>query len=1007
MARNQIILSLILIIAITLSGCRVSDPSETNILDFGSVQLSSERRVLFISSYHPSFPTFQQQMDGLTAAFSEQPVVLDVEFMDSKRFSNKENLLQFENYLTFKLDKVPPYDLVITADDSALHFVLDRYERLFSEVPIVFFGVNDVEFALEQNNNPHVTGLIEAVSMRETIDLIQRLHPQIQEIVAIVDGSLSGQSDLHTFYQVSEAYPNFSFSEVSLENLEFAQFTDQLAQFNNRQAVLLLSAYTDATGKTLSFEQSLSLISENLSQPLYHLWHHGLGEGVLGGKLVDHTHHAETAAKLGLQILHGRSPGEMTVIEASPNEYFFDYPELERFGIDEAVLPLGSHIINEPVTFFQVNQRLIWFFTLIALSAISTILILSLNIDRRRRAEKSLSQALTKNDLILNSTGEGILGVDLFGKITFCNNAAEKMLGYGYNELQDREVVDICYRGMGDHLHSDLHCNHLRKGYQKRLVQEKVQEYFQMKDGAVFPVEINTYPLSSDDIEGAVITFRDLSWKEKINAELRASEEKYSSLFGTMNEAYALHKIVLNDNGTPVDYIFEEVNPAFEVLTGFKADDVIGRTVKEIIPDTESAWIDTYGQVAITGKSVRFENYASALNRHYEVIAYSPKRYHFATIFMDITDRVNMNLALEKQVSQLASLRNIDLAILNNVDFTQAFEVVVDEIEKQLGADACRIFYWDRDDNELKLGLQHGFKYPLNLHHSHPILEMIYRKRELLYIKDLKPYEQLTKQLQGEGFISMVGIPLIAKDQLKGVLSLFFRNGFTPSDEWYQLLDVYAGQTAIVIEDISLARGLQRSNMELVRAYDTTLQGWANALELRDNETEGHSRRVTDMTVELARKMGFPESDLEHIRRGAQLHDIGKMGIPDRILHKPGPLDEEEWAIMRQHPVSAYRLLKPIEYLNKALDIPYGHHERWDGSGYPQGLKREDIPISARIFAVVDVWDALSSDRPYRIAWPQEKVFGYLQENAGILFDPAVVEAFLELISSGKISDPH
>lgn len=187
----------------------------------------------------------------------------------------------------------------------------------------------------------------------------------------------------------------------------------------------------------------------------------------------------------------------------------------------------------------------------------------------------------------------------------------------------------------------------------------------------------------------------------------------------------------------------------------------------------------------------------------------------------------------------------------------------------------------------------------------------------------------------------------------------------------------------------------ERLASEVVIAYDATIAGWSNALDLRDEETAGHSQRVADMTVAVAATMGFTQDELVEVRRGALLHDIGKMGVPDAILHKPGPLDESEWDLMREHPGYAHRMLEPIGYLGRALDIPYCHHERWDGSGYPRGLSGEQIPLSARIFAVVDVWDALSNDRPYRLAWSEAHVRGKLLEESGQHFDPRVVTAFL------------
>ncbi|MBC7293789.1 MAG: HD-GYP domain-containing protein, partial [Thermoleophilia bacterium] len=216
--------------------------------------------------------------------------------------------------------------------------------------------------------------------------------------------------------------------------------------------------------------------------------------------------------------------------------------------------------------------------------------------------------------------------------------------------------------------------------------------------------------------------------------------------------------------------------------------------------------------------------------------------------------------------------------------------------------------------------------------------------------------------------------------------------------EWVAFLEALAGQAAMGLDAARLFGELERSNIELTMAYDATIEGWSRAMDMRDKETEGHTLRVTELTVQLARVLGVPEEQIVHIRRGALLHDMGKLGIPDAILLKPDRLTPEEWEIMRRHPQYAYEMLSPIEYLRPAIDIPYCHHERWDGTGYPRGLKGEEIPLAARIFAVADVWDALTSNRPYRPACPEEKALAYIREQAGRQFDPQVVEAFLGLM---------
>jgi predicted ATPase/HD-GYP domain-containing protein (c-di-GMP phosphodiesterase class II) len=258
--------------------------------------------------------------------------------------------------------------------------------------------------------------------------------------------------------------------------------------------------------------------------------------------------------------------------------------------------------------------------------------------------------------------------------------------------------------------------------------------------------------------------------------------------------------------------------------------------------------------------------------------------------------------------------------------------------------------------------------------------------------------------IQRQQTYSLLCLPLHHHGTLLGLL--YVENSLTRgvfNDERLEVLHLLSGQVAISIENARLYQrmqelvlGLQRSSSELAQAYDATLEGWVRMLDLRDNETEGHSQRVTQMAVQLGRAYGLSEADLVHVRRGALLHDIGKMAIPDAILHKPGPLSPAEWVLMQQHPTYAYELLAPIRFLYPAIDIPHYHHEKWDGSGYPHGLCGEAIPLFARIFAVADVWDALRSDRPYRPAWPVEQVYAYLREQAGRHFDPCIVELFFQ-----------
>ena len=367
---------------------------------------------------------------------------------------------------------------------------------------------------------------------------------------------------------------------------------------------------------------------------------------------------------------------------------------------------------------------------------------------------------------------------------------------------------------------------------------------------------------------------------------------------------------------------------------------------------------------------------------------------------------------IQTQLQRLDGLRQIDQAITGSMELKITLNVVIEQVTEQLRVDAADILLYQPFIQTLEYAAGRGFRTSAlqrtNLRLGDGYAGQAALERRTIRVRNINEAINGLERaplLPDEGFLSYFGVPLIAKGELKGVMEIFHREDLEPEAEWLNYLETLGGQAAIAIDNATLFRDLQNSNMEITLAYDSTLEGWAKALDLRDHETEGHSRRVVELTLKIARAMGMREDELVHARRGALLHDIGKMGVPDQILQKPGPLDEKEWEIMRQHPVYAYQWLSPIQYLNKVLDIPYCHHEKWDGSGYPQGLQGERIPLAARLFAIVDVWDALNSDRPYRDAWPEEKILAYFQEQSGRHFDPRVVEAFLDLLADKSYSE--
>ena len=356
--------------------------------------------------------------------------------------------------------------------------------------------------------------------------------------------------------------------------------------------------------------------------------------------------------------------------------------------------------------------------------------------------------------------------------------------------------------------------------------------------------------------------------------------------------------------------------------------------------------------------------------------------------------------ALERQFQRLDALRAIDLAITSSLDLQLTLGIFLQQVTTQLRVDAAAVLLLNAHSHTLSYAAGRGFRgqgierTQRQLGEGHAGRAAL--ERRIVHIPVLAEAEDFRRQslLADERFVAYYGVPLIAKAEVNGVLEIYHRAPLASAPEWLGFLEALAGQAAIAVDNAHLFDSLQRSNAELVMAYDATIEGWSRALDLRDKETEGHTQRVTEMTVKLARAAGMSEAEIVHVRRGALLHDIGKMGVPDAILLKPGKLTDEEWVLMRRHPGLAYEMLSPIVFLRPALDIPYCHHEKWDGTGYPRGLKGEQIPLAARLFAVVDVWDALCSDRPYRAGWPEEKVREHIQAGAGAHFDPQSVEAF-------------
>ena len=352
---------------------------------------------------------------------------------------------------------------------------------------------------------------------------------------------------------------------------------------------------------------------------------------------------------------------------------------------------------------------------------------------------------------------------------------------------------------------------------------------------------------------------------------------------------------------------------------------------------------------------------------------------------------------------RVGALVGVGSAINSSLGLKQVLEEVMDTLIALMGAE--RGFLMLREfDGEMKVRIARGVDH-VDLNEdafaiSKTVVGRVVKTGETILTTNAQDDPRFIEQVSVAAYrlLSILCAPLKVKDELIGVIYVDNRvhTGIFQDDD-LSLISAFANQAAVAIDNARLFDDLQSSNAELEIAYSATLEGWVRALDLRDKETEGHTKRVTALTQRLAKLMGVDDDALVHITRGALLHDIGKMAIPDGILLKPGALTVEERELIQQHPIYAFEMLKPIKFLHPALDIPYCHHEKWDGTGYPRGLKGEEIPFAARIFAVIDVWDALISNRPYRKGVAPADVRDGIRGQSGIHFDPHVVEAFLSL----------
>ena len=613
----------------------------------------------------------------------------------------------------------------------------------------------------------------------------------------------------------------------------------------------------------------------------------------------------------------------------------------------------------------------------------------------RKRAEtalKSKVEDLSRLATLVSDSNDAVIMHDFDGKILAWNRGAKETYGYTETEMLGKNVRDIVAgpdREAALTLIQNIKQGEVVKSFELRRL---------TKDGRTLDIWLTTTLLRDEKGKPVAIatTERDITERKQGEEALRGSENRLRTLFAGMTDVV----IVYDADGR-----YLEIAPTLSMNLRQPASEMLGKMVSDLFPPDEARFfLDHIRQALETGHLVNAE-YSLRFgdqDRWFSATASPLSSNSVLWVAHEITAQKQAEGKMQRQLTRLAALNEIDRTIASTLDLHLSLSTLLTHVIIEPIVDAADVLVLNPASLMLEYAAGIGFRTDA-LQHTHLPLGQGYAgvaglERRTIHVANLQSDNTdpaFARNFKTEDFDIYFGVPLLAKGKLLGVLEVFRRTPIEPDEEWLDFLNTLAEQAAIAIENARLFDSMQRSNVDLSLAYDSAIAGWSRALDLRDKETEGHSQRVTEMAISLARLVGLQDEELVDVRRGALLHDIGKMGVPDRILLKPESLTDEEWVMMKKHPTFAFEMLSPIQYLHGALDIPYCHHEKWDGSGYPRGLKGEQIPLVARVFAVVDVWDALTSDRPYRSAWTKEKAYEQIQAEAGTHFDPHIVEVFL------------
>ena len=673
----------------------------------------------------------------------------------------------------------------------------------------------------------------------------------------------------------------------------------------------------------------------------------------------------------------------LTLLDLLPRDIAITIPELIEKVLSNGYFNIESKNRRKDGTVFPVE-----------VSSVLTViddLRLSVVYVRDLTEVKAASQSLQESEgkfLSLAETTSAIIVIHRGEEFLYTNPSFQSMIGYTDEELKKIPFEMTLTPEVRDYA---------RKKAKERLEGGDVETRYQMqvltRSGSEFWLDVTSGLIEYEGQKAIMITALDITERKQIEDDLK--------LQSTALTAAANAIVITNPDG-----IITWANPAFSTLTGYSFDELINHNIN--ILESSANPPDLFDNLE---KEIRqgHDWHGEVINRRKDGSLYTGevsitpvkdekgKIIHFVEIKQDITERKN-------HARELEAIAGIAEAIRASITKAELLPIIMHELSQLLANQDTYIVWKDAISADMIIQAGRGLweqKIGTHVPTDEGLLGKVQRSSGVCIENDLSTARRGETTNWSDQVDSIAAVPLLVQGVFMGAIVVGLNRKVSGED--VRVLSAIGNLVASAINRAELFEQTRQLARTLTQAYDATIEGWARALELRDKETEGHTQRVINLTLRLCQALGVPGSEMEQVRRGVILHDIGKMGIPDIILLKDGPLTDSEWVVMKRHPLYAHDLMVNILYLQGAMDIPYCHHERWDGSGYPRSLKGEDIPFKARIFTVVDVWDALTSDRPYRKAWSREKTLKYISDNAGILFDPMVVSKFLDLYSRNEL----